>query len=84
MLCFEQLLTTSLNFCNFLGTVFNLPKSKSSTFVFELFKLIGTLASLLTYSLSGSAFKAIRSFLAGKLDVSTIEALFNSFLVALI
>ena len=31
------------------------------------------------YSLSASAFKAIKSLLAAKLDVSTPAALFNSF-----
>ena len=52
------------------GTVFNLPTSKSSTFIFKLFKLVGTLVSLLLSSLSTAAFKVIKSFLAAKSDVS--------------
>ena len=53
------------------GTVFNLPTSKSSTFDFKLFQLVGTSKNLLMSSLSTSAFKAIKSFLAAKSDVST-------------
>ena len=66
-----SLATTSHNFCKSTGTVFNLPSSKSSTFVFKLFKLVGTLTSLLITYLSNSAFKAIKSFLAAKSDLST-------------
>ena len=51
------------------GTVFNLAISKSS--VFKLFKLVGTLTNLLMSYLSTSTFKAIKSFLAAKSDVST-------------
>ena len=39
------------------STFFNLPTCKSSTFVFKLFKLDGTLASLLMSSFPTSAFK---------------------------
>ena len=53
-------------------TVFNLPTSKSSTFIFKLFKLVGTLVSLLLSSLSTAAFKVIKSFLAAKSDVSCL------------
>ena len=54
------------------GTVFNLPTSKSSTFIFKLFKLVGTLVSLLLSSLSTAAFKVIKTFLAAKSDVSCL------------
>ena len=64
-----SLATTSLNVFKSAGTVFNLPTSKSSTFVFELLKIVETLTNLLMSSLSISAFKAIKSFLAAKLDV---------------
>ena len=65
-----SLSTTSLNFFTSTGTVFNLPASKSSTFVFELFKLRRILAGLFTSSLSTSAFKAIKYCLAAKPDAS--------------
>ena len=52
--------------------VFNLPTSKSSTFVFKLFKLAETLTKLLISSLLTSVFKATKSFLAAKPDVSTL------------
>ena len=48
------------------GIVFTLPRSKSSTFVVKLFKIVGTLTNLLMSSLSNSTFKAIKSFLAAK------------------
>ena len=38
-----SLSTTSLNFFKSTGRVFNLPSSESSTLVFKLFKLVGTL-----------------------------------------
>ena len=41
-----SLSTTSLNFFKSTGTVFNLPRSKSSTFVFRLFRVVGTLVGL--------------------------------------
>ena len=41
-----SLFTTSLNFFKSIGTVFNLPTSKSFTSVFKLFKLVGTKAKL--------------------------------------
>ena len=47
-----SLSTTSLNFFKSIGTVFNLPTSKSSTFVLKLLKLVGT--SLLVSSLSNT------------------------------
>ena len=54
------LFTTSLNCFNSTGTVFILPTSKSSTFVFKVFKLVETLINLLMSSLSTSAFKPIK------------------------
>ena len=74
-----SLSTTSLTFFKSTGTVFNLPTSKSSTTVFKLFRLVGTLVSLLMPVLSMSAFKAIKSFLAAKSDVSMLVACSNSF-----
>ena len=70
---------TSFYFFKSNGTVFNLPTSKSSTFIFKLFKQIGTLVSLLMSSLSASDFKAIKSFLVAKSDVSMPVAWSNSF-----
>ena len=69
----------SLNYFKSTRTVFSSPTSESSTFVFKLFKLVGTLTSLLMCSLSTSAFKAMKSFLAAKLDVSMPVASSNSF-----
>ena len=62
-LCFLtiSLFTISLNFFQSTGTVFNLPTSKSSTFVFEFFKQVGTLVSFSMSSLSNSALRAIKS-----------------------
>ena len=48
-------------------------------FVFNSSKLVGTLTNLLKSSLSTSAFKAIKSLLAAKLDVSSSAASFDSF-----
>ena len=42
-----SLSTTYLNRFKSTGTVFNLPKSESSTFVFKLFELVRTLTNLL-------------------------------------
>ena len=66
-----SLLTTSLYFFKSIGTIFKLLKSKSSTFVFKLFTKVETFTNLLMFSLSTSVFKAIKSLLAAKLDVST-------------
>ena len=74
--------TTSLNFFKPERTIFNLPRSKSCTFVFKLFKLVGILVSLLVSSLSVPALKAIKSFLADKSDVSMPVACFDYFLLA--
>ena len=74
-----SLSTTSLNFFKYTEKVFSLPTSKSFTFVFKVFKLDGTLTSLLISTLSTSALKAIKSFLATKSDVSTHVAWSNSF-----
>ena len=52
---------------------------KSSTFVSKLFKLVGTLTNLLMSRLSISAFKATKSFLAAKKDVSILVACSNFF-----
>ena len=61
------------------GRVFNFQTFKLPTFVFELSKLVETLTNLLMSSLPTSAFKAIKSFLAGK---SMPVAWSNSFSVA--
>ena len=61
-----------------MGAVFNLPTSKLSTFVFKLFKLVGTFVNLLMTCLSPSAFKAMKSFLAATSDVSIPVAFSNS------
>ena len=71
--------TASLNFYNSIGTVFNIPTSKLSTFVFKAFKLVETLSNFLKPSLSTSTFKAIKSFLEVKSDVSTNVASPNFF-----
>ena len=49
------------NFFKSTGTVFDLSTSKSSALVFRLFKLFRILPNLLIYSLSTSAFKAVKS-----------------------
>ena len=74
-------LTTSLSTASLksIGTVFNLPTSNSSYFVFKLFKLVETFTSLLISSLSTSTFKAIKYFLAAKSEISTPVAWSNSF-----
>ena len=59
--------------------VFNLPASKLSTFVFKLYKLVGTLVILVMPILLTSAFKGIKSFLAAKSDTSVPVACSNSF-----
>ena len=53
----KQPKTTSLNLLKSTRTVFNLPTFESSTFVFRLFKLVGTLTNLLISSLSTSVLK---------------------------
>ena len=47
--------TSSLNFFKSAGIVFSLPASKSTSFVFKLFELVGTLVSLLMSNLPTSA-----------------------------
>ena len=74
-----SLSTISLSFLKPKESVFNFPTSKSSTFDFELFQLVGTLVSLLMSSLSTSVFVAIASFLAAKSDVSMSVSCSNSF-----
>ena len=69
----------SLNFFKSTGTVFNLPTSKSFTFVYKLFKLVRTLTNLLMSSLSTSAFQAAKSFVEAKSDVSILVTWSNSF-----
>ena len=61
----------SLNFFKSIGTVFNLPTSKSSRFIFKLFWSVGILTGLLISSVSTSACKAMKSFLAARLHIST-------------
>ena len=70
----------SLSFFEFTRTVLNLSASKSFTFIFELFKQLGTLTNLLISTFSTSAFKVIKSLLTAKLDLSILEASSNSFL----
>ena len=53
-----SLSATSLNSFKSTGAVFNLQISILSSFVYKLFKLDGTLVSLLMSSLPTSAFKA--------------------------
>ena len=77
-----SLSTISIDFFKSTGTVFNLPRSRSFTFVFQLLKLVGTLVSLLMSNMSSSAFKTIKSFLTAKSDVSTPVSWSNFFLVA--
>ena len=64
-----SLSTTLLNVFKSKATVFHLPTSKSFTFVFKLFKLVGILANLLMASWTTSTFKAMKSFLVAKSDV---------------
>ena len=52
-------------------TVFSLPASKLSSFVFKLLKQVGTLFNLLMSSLSTSAFTGIKSPSPAKSDVPT-------------
>ena len=59
-----------------------MPTSKSSTFIFKLFALVGTLTSLLMSSLSTPSFKAMKSFWKDKSDISMPTACFSCFLVA--
>ena len=76
-----SLFTTSLNFFKSSGIVFHLSTSKLPNFLKTLFKPVGTLTNLLMFRLSTSAFKARKSLLAPKLDVSTPVAfliIFNS------
>ena len=54
--------TVSLNVFKSTGSVFNFPISKSSTFVLKLFRLVGTLTSLIISYLSTSDFIAIKCF----------------------
>ena len=77
-----SLLTMSLIFLKSTGTGLNLSAPESSTFVFKLFKLLGTLTNLLISSLTISALKAINSLLAAKLNASAPVASSNSYLVA--
>ena len=58
----SSLSPTSSYFFKSTGLVFNLPTSKSSTIVFKLIKLVGTLVGLLISSFSNSAVKAAKSF----------------------
>ena len=74
-----SLSSKTLDFFKSTGIVFNLPTSKSFTFIFKLFTPVGKLASLLMSNLSTTAFKAIKSFLAAKSDVSMPVVCFNSF-----
>ena len=70
--------TTSIKFAisslKSIGTILN-------TFVFKSFKLVGILTNSLISSSSTSAFRAIKSFLAAKSNISTPVACSNYFLV---
>ena len=77
-----SLYTKSVTFFKSTETVFDLPISQSSTFVFKLFELVGTLTNLLISNLSTSAFKARKFFSAVKSDVLTPVARSQLFLVA--
>ena len=77
-----SLSTTSSNLFKSTLTVSNLTTSKSSTFLFILFKLVGTLTNSLISRLSTSVFKTTKSFLAAKSDVSTPISSSNYFLAA--
>ena len=77
-----SLSVTSLNSFKSTGTIFDLPTSKLSTFVFKLFKIAETLINLLMLNLSTSASKTIKSFLAAQSDVSRPVAWSNYLLVA--
>ena len=68
-----------LNLFKATGAVCNLLTSKPSTFVFKSFKMVEILTNLVMSNLSSSAFKARKSFLAAKSDVSTPLAWSNSF-----
>ena len=57
-----SLFATSFTFVKSTGTAFILLTSKSSTFVFKVFKLVGALTNLAMPNLPTSAFKAIKSF----------------------
>ena len=57
---------TRLNFFKSTGAVFNLPESKSATFIFKLLKQVGILVISLMPNLSNSAFKVMKYFLAAK------------------
>ena len=63
--------TTSLNFFNFIVTVFHSSRLKLSTSIVRLFKLDGTLISLAMFSLSTSVSTAINPFLAAESEIST-------------
>ena len=78
-----SLSATLLNFFRSSVTVFSLPISKSSTFILFLnYQSSRRLISLSMSSLSTSAFKAIKYFLAAKSNVSMPAACSNYFLVA--
>ena len=63
ILCFQQLHYLLYQLMLLSGKkVFNLPKSKASTFVLKLFKLVGSITNLIMSSLSDSVFKASKSF----------------------
>ena len=77
-----SLSTTSLYVFKPTGTVFNLPTSKSPTFVFKLFKLVETSVSWFMSSLLTSAFKVRKNFLTTQSDASMPVSCSSYFLVA--
>ena len=82
MRCFFSQLLYSLHYLFFsksIGTVFNFLTSKFSIFVFELFKSVVLLTNLLMSGLATSTFKAIKSFLVDKSNVSTPASFSNYF-----
>ena len=73
------LFTTLFDFFKSIVTVVSLSKSKSFTFTYKFFKLVGTLTNSAMSNFLTSAFKRIRSFLAAKSDVSTSVTWSNYF-----
>ena len=74
--------TTSFRFFISRGLVLNLPTVNSSTFDYNVLKLVETLAFLSMSNLSTLPFKATKAFLAARSDVSMPVACSDSFLLA--
>ena len=61
--------TTSLSFLKSTGADTNLSTPNSSTWLFELFKLVGTFSNLSVSNLSTSDFKLVKSTSLANFDV---------------